>query len=714
MEAENIMKRTVCQALILNLALCPLIFTQNTATADDDPYLWLEEISGDKALDWARGKNKISLDELQSDKRYKQFFKKAQDLLNDKERIPYGGLTNNYVYNFWQDEKHVKGIWRKTGLEEYTGKAPKWDILLDLDELSAKENESWVWKGANCLSPEEKYCLVMLSKGGKDASVIREFDAESKKFAEGGFYIEESKSHAVWFDENTLLVGYAVGKESQTESGYARIIKKWKRGTDIAGAETIYSAEKTDMAVSPICSVRPEGKYTAIERRINFFEAEYRLVTDEGKLIKIPIPADAQLRDFFKGRILATIRKDWNTGRTIYPQGSLIAFNLTGIQSRDIEENVKLLFEPDDKTTIDGVATVKDFAAVSLLENIKGRILRLEYNETADLWQKRSIAVPDNGAVDLISGDSFGDKFMFLYQDFLTPPSLYLADSKDAPRVIKTLPKKFDSKGYSTAQKWAVSKDGTKIPYFIIYPSGMGHDAKNPTLLYGYGGFEMSNSPFYSAMVGNLWLKQGGVFVVANIRGGGEFGPKWHQAALKQNRQKAFDDFIAVAENLISEKITSPAYLAIRGGSNGGLLVGAAFTQRPDLFKAVLCEVPLFDMLRYTKLLAGPSWRAEYGDPDSPEMRPAIAAYSPYQNIKKGTNYPTVFFLTSSKDDRVHPGHARKAAAKLMDMGQKIYYYENIEGGHGAGADNSEKAKFIALEYIFALRQLFPPLKSPD
>lgn len=666
-----------------------------------DPYLWLEEVSGEKALDWVRARNKETLDELQADPRYKVFYDKALEVYDAKDRIPYVGLRGDFTYNFWQDAEHVKGIWRRAPLAEYLKEAPSWETLLDLDQLSKDEKESWVFKGSDCLPPENRRCMIRLSRGGKDAAVFREFDTQKKAFIADGFRLEESKSGVSWLDENTLLLGDALTPDSITDSVYPRLVRKWTRGTAPQSAPALLEAKKTDVMAGSWCSFRPEGRACFLVRFPSFFEREEFLFSG-GALKKFPLPLDAHADSVFNGRLLLTLRGDWKLPGKTFRQNSLVSVALEKAGLPEEQADPELVFEPGPRMTIGGISVTSGAVILSLLDNVKGRIIKLTPGKGG--WKNEDVPVPPNGSADVAAADNFRDDFIFGYENFLTPKSLFYSGS--GGKAVKQMPPKFNTAGFETAQREAVSKDGTKIPYFLVYPKGMKADGKTPTLLYGYGGFEISMVPEYSSIIGRLWLEQGGAYALANIRGGGEFGPAWHKAAALENRQTAFDDFIAVAEDLVKKGVTSPGHLGIEGGSAGGLLMGAMFTQRPDLFGAVLCEVPLLDMMRYPKLSRGSSWLGEFGDPDSPDLGPVIAKYSPYQNIRAGVKYPDIFFLTSTLDDRVHPGHARKAAAKLISLGAKVYYYENIEGGHTSAVSNSESAKKAALEYVLLLRKL--------
>jgi len=694
--------------LTLALAIAP-------AADPDDPYLWLEEVEGERALDWVRQKNKSTLGLFESDPLYARFKETAERLLQDKERIPHGALRNGYVYNFWRDEEHVRGIWRRVKLEGYLEKDVPWEVLLDIDRLAEEEDENWVFKRSIPLPPDYTRCLIALSRGGKDAVVVREFDVLQKAFVPDGFHLAEAKSDAGWFDRDTLIVGTDFGEGSLTTSGYPRVLKIWRRGQPLEESKTLFEGQTEDVAVGYARDFAFAGKVSLIMRDVTFYEAEYRLSDNLDDLTKVPVPNDAAFEGFFDGRLLFLLRSAWQPGgdessaRPI-PQGSLVALPAGQVIDSDGGKSaVEVLFVPDDRSSITGVACGENCAYLNVLDNVKSRIVKAVRTESSDkpAWRRKRLPAPDDGTIGFISSNPFTDKLFFSYQGFLVPERLYLADTDtEQPKVVKTLSEKFDASGLAVEQLEAVSKDGTRVPYFVIGPKDLARNGKTPTILHAYGGFEIPMLPRYMAVSGNLWLKTGGVYVVANIRGGGEFGPRWHQAALKENRQRAYDDFLAVAEDLVDRQITSPARLGIMGGSNGGLLVGAAFTQRPDLFTAVVCQVPLLDMLRYTKLLAGASWMAEYGDPDDERMREVISKYSPYQNVDPDGDYPEVFFLTSTKDDRVHPGHARKMVAKMSGMGHKVFYYENIEGGHGAAANLLQRARRYALEYVYFHQKL--------
>lgn len=665
-----------------------------------DPYLWLEEIDGDNAMKWVEERNKETLAELESDPRFAKFREQAEAILQDKERIPYGRIHGGFVYNFWQDSEHVRGLWRRVALAGYEKPEPDWEILLDVDALAKLENENWVFQQAELREPDCSRAMISLSRGGSDASVWREFDVSSRTFLPNGFRLEEAKSRVAWFGADELAIGTNFGPGSLTTSGYPRVVKLWQRSTPMADARTIYEAKPSDVGIQVESVWRPEGRVSWIGRSISFFNHEYFLVGQNGDLRPVPVPTSAEFTSVLNGWLYFLLREplvDHPSG--VLPSGSLVRIPMDATSERaSVIEGVLV---PDDRQSVQQTAAGRTLLNVALLDNVAGQILRIGPDGPS------TFALPANGNVSIISTDDETDGMFVAYAGFLDPPSLYWVDGPSAaPRQIKSLPHRFDSAGLVVHRRDATSSDGTKVPYFIVQPKDVALDGSNPTLLYAYGGFEIPMLPTYSATVGKLWLEHGGVYVLACIRGGGEFGPRWHQAALKENRQRAYDDFLAVAEDLIATKITSPPRLGIMGGSNGGLLVAAAFTQRPELFGAVVCSVPLLDMVRYTKLLAGASWIGEYGDPEDAAMRERILGYSPYQNVKPGVQYPRVFFETSTKDDRVHPGHARKMVAKMLDQGHRVYYFENTEGGHSAAANLLQRARRIALEFVYLHRML--------
>ena len=673
----------------------------------DDPYLWLEEVEGERALEWVHARNKECFDELEADERYGVFLSQAEKLLNAKDRIPYGSIRGKYVYNFWQDAGHVRGIMRRTAPESYRLAKPEWETVLDIDALAKAEDENWVYKGTAWLAPDYERCLIKLSRGGTDASVHREFDTVAKRFVEGGFALPEAKSGVTWLDRDTLLVGTNWGEGSLTESGYPRVAKRWKRGTPSAEATTIFEGRHEDIGIWPRVMDSGEETIALVDQSLTFFTGAYHVIGPDGKLTSLPLQESADLAGFYAGRLLFTLREAWEVDGQTHAQGALLAINAAVFQATGKLPSIETIYTPDERTSIEGVTVSRSGLYVTLLQNVKGRILRFSVNPQSGQWSSKLVPLPENGTVSISAAGPHSDTIFINYEDHVTPDRLSEFDA-DANKLstLKSLAARFDAGDLEVHQHMAKSADGTEVPYFLIHRKGLKPDGSTPTILYGYGGFEISLKPGYSATIGKLWLERGGAYAVANIRGGGEFGPRWHKAALKTERQRAYDDFIAVGEDLAKRGITSPKHLGISGGSNGGLLVGAIFTQRPDLLNAVVCRVPLLDMIRYTKLLAGASWEAEYGDPEDPKMREAILRYSPYQNVFPDKKYPKVFIETSTKDDRVHPGHARKMVARMREQGHEVLYYENTEGGHAAGANLKQHARRYALEYVYFSRQL--------
>lgn len=661
-----------------------------------DPFLWLEDIDGARALDWARKENKRSLGELQGDARYQPMVDAAKAILNSDARIPYVSLRGGYVYNFWQDAEHVRGLWRRATLESYFTDAPQWDVILDVDALAKDEDENWVYEGASCLAPDYDRCMVGLSRGGSDASVWREFRISDKAFVKGGFELPEGKSGVAWVDANTLLVGADTGGDSVTTSGYPRTPRLWRRGDALADSAVVLEGEKSDVGVWPFSEYADGKMYSGIVRALTFFDSETYLRTDDG-LKKLPLPAKSSLDGVIDGRAIVSLQEDWTYDGATYPSGSVAALDLATLKAEPV-------FAPGDRQAVSAVSLGTSAVYVTLLDNIVGKVKKLVRGP--DGWAASTIALPGNGVVSVSGVNAGGDDFFVNFESPTTPDSLYYVSASGVPKVAKQTPAFYDATGVVVEQREATSKDGTKVPYFVIGKKDVIEAGNAPVIQYGYGGFQVSILPNYSAITGKLWIEHGGVYVIANIRGGGEFGPAWHQAALKEHRQRAYDDFFAVSEDMIASGLTSTEHLGALGGSNGGLLMGVAFTERPDLYTAIGCGVPLLDMIRYTKLGAGASWIGEYGDPDIPEERAYILKYSPYQNLKKGVDYPRVFFFTSTKDDRVHPGHARKMAAKMESYGEPFLYYENIEGGHAASANQNQRAVRSALQFVYFSRQL--------
>ena len=693
-------------------ALCTaaLLATPTMTPADtlEDPYLWLEDVQGERALAWVRERNAESQAALQTRADYAPIRDKLLAVLNSKERIPYVTRRGDWLYNLWQDETNKRGLWRRTTLAEFRKPQPAWETVIDLDALAVAEKENWVWGGAVCLGPSYRRCMVQLSRGGADAKVLREFDSALKRFVAGGFVLPEAKTDVAWIDADTLYVGTDFGPGSLTESGYPRIIKRWRRGTPLAEAPTVFEGEVKDVSVDVAVDLTPGYQRTLFSQSTDFFHRKTFLLQG-AKLVPLDVPDDARV-EFVRDTLMIELRSEWKLPDASFPGGSLLAADATAYLAG--KRALRPLFTPTATRSLASWGATRKHVLLNVLDNVASRLDEVSFG--AGRMVRREVNAPFPGALGvsvlhdpLLKDDALAEAYLLTYTDFLTPDSLSLGRTgSDRRELIKSRPAFFDREGMRVEQLFAASKDGTRVPYFVVWPKGATADAANPTLLYGYGGFQVSLQPWYAGGFGSAWYQRGGVLVVANIRGGGEYGPLWHQAALKADKQRSYDDFIAVAEDLIARKITSARHLGIEGGSNGGLLVGATFVQRPELFNAVVCQVPLLDMQRFHKLLAGASWVAEYGNPDDPDEWRFISRYSPYQNVKEGVTYPQVLFTTSTRDDRVHPGHARKMAAKMLAQGHPLLYYENIEGGHGGAADNEQRAHLMALEFSYLWRQL--------
>ncbi len=673
----------------------------------DDPYLWMEEIEGTRALDWAKAQNAKTLPVLQGDPRYAGLHDAALTIVNAKDRIPgVSFLDDNDLRNYWQDADHVRGVWRRTSLTSYRTAQPAWETLLDLDALAKTEGKNWVWKGADCLAPAARYCLVSLSNGGKDAVVVREYDTRTKTFVAGGFELPEGKHRFDWIDKDTLIVATDWTPGEVTTSGYPYVVKLVKRGQPLSAAQEIYRGAKDDggYGVSPFVLRDHDGVVQAVFvlRPLDTFNAETHLVVGD-KTVKLPFPLKSSIQALTKGQLVFSVEQDWAAQGL--KTGDLAAFDLAALKAAPEKAKATLILRPTAKESVQSVNTTRDRLVVAVIENVKG--VAYAYDVKNGAWSRKTLDLPANATISLGSASDKDDRFFVSVTGYLTPTTYWLADAASGKLdQVKAAPAKFDASTHVVEQFEATSKDGTKVPYFIVHPKGVKYDGAAPTLLYAYGGFQVSMTPSYSGVMGKLWLERGGTYVVANIRGGGEFGPSWHEAALKENRQKAYDDFFAVSEDLIARKITSPRHLGVMGGSNGGLLMGVALTQRPELYNAIVVQVPLFDMIRYSQIGAGSSWIGEYGDPAIPSERAVIAKYDPYSNLKAGQKYPEVFIETSTKDDRVHPAHARKAAAKLEALGYPVLYYENVDGGHAASANLAETARRQALEFTYLTRKL--------
>ncbi|MCM2258768.1 MAG: prolyl oligopeptidase family serine peptidase [Vicinamibacteria bacterium] len=697
------MKRTWI-ALATALSLAGAAAAQKAApVAGDDPYLWLEDVTGEKSLAWAKERNAESMKELASTAEFATLKADLLAILDSKARIPYVQKHGAHFYNFWRDGKNPKGLWRRTTLDEYRKAEPAWEVVIDLDVLAAAEKESWVWKGSQLLKPDHKRALVFLSRGGADATVTREFDMEKRAFVDGGFFLPEAKGRASWIDLDTVYVSTDFGPGSLTTSGYPRIVKLWKRGTPLTAATTVFEGQPTDVSVGASYDDTKGYERHFVQRGIAFYKGQTFLRKADGTLVRIEIPEDANL-DVHREWMTVELRTAWTVGGKTWPAGALLVAKFDDFMAG--QRAFSALFEPTPNSSLAGASWTRNHLILNVLEDVKNVLTVV--TPVPSGWKREPLAgaPPFSTASAYAVDDEESDEYFMNVSGYLNPASLLHGKLGAAPEKLKEQPAFFDASGLEVSQHFATSKDGTLVPYFQVAQKGLALDGARPTLLYGYGGFEVSMTPGYSGSAGRGWLSQGGVYVVANIRGGGEYGPRWHQAALKQNRLRAYEDFAAVAEDLVRRKVTAPKHLGIQGGSNGGLLTGNMTVLYPQLFGAVVCQVPLLDMQRYSKLLAGASWMAEYGDPDKPEEWKYIQTFSPYHLVKKDAKYPPVLFTTSTRDDRVHPGHARKMTARMKEMGHDVRYYENIEGGHGGAANNQQAAHMQALAYSFLWSKL--------
>jgi prolyl oligopeptidase len=673
---------------------------QTHDTAEQDSYLWLEDVTGQEALDWVRARNAEALAELSGDARFADLRDGIRQVLDADDRIPFVGRRGDYLYNFWQDAANPKGLWRRTTLDEYRRDQPAWEILLDVDSLAETEGENWVWQGATVLRPGGyRHALIQLSRGGADASVVREFDLERLSFVADGFYLPEAKTDVGWIDADRIYVGTDFGPGSLTTSGYPRLVKEWRRGTPLDAAEMIYEGKQDDVAVGAYHDPTEGFERDFVSRMIDFFRSELYLRSDSGDLIKVDVPDDANV-DIHREWLLVRTRSPWQVGSVTYPAGALLASRFDAYLAGD--RDLTVLFEPDPHTSLSYFAWTHDHLLLGMLRDVRSMLAVL--TPADGTWVRSELpGVPENAQVDVVEADPYdSNEYMLYSSSFTQPGTLGYGHVGGDSKSLKQAPSFFDASPMSVRQFFAASADGTQVPYFVVSSA----DGPAPTLLTGYGGFEISLTPSYSGVVGRGWLARGGTYVVANLRGGGEYGPQWHRSATKEHRHLVYEDFAAVAQDLVERGITAPDLLGIEGGSNGGLLMGVMLTRYPELFGAIVAEVPLLDMHRYHELLAGASWMAEYGDPREPAEWEYMRPYSPYQNVSVDAAYPPVLLITSTRDDRVHPGHARKMAALLAELGHEVSYYENIEGGHGAATDNEQRALKAALVYEFLWRKL--------
>ncbi|HET7247342.1 MAG TPA: prolyl oligopeptidase family serine peptidase [Streptosporangiaceae bacterium] len=675
--------------------------SQAHEVAEQDPYRWLEDVTGTEALDWVRARNEVTLGALSGGPRFASLRAEAREVLDADDRIPFARRRGEYLYNFWQDAEHPKGLWRRTTLAEYRTDRPAWEILLDVDALAAEEGENWVWQGASVLRPGGyRQALVHLSRGGADASVVREYDLATRGFVQGGFYVPEAKTDVGWIDADRIYVGTDFGPGSLTSSGYPRLVKEWRRGTSLSDAALVYEGKSDDVGVHAFRDPTEGFERDFVVRNIEFYRTELWLRTRAGDLVQVPVPEDA-ITGVHREWLLIQTRSPWAVGGTSYPAGALLATGFDAFLAG--ERDLTVLFEPDAHTSLSYHAWTRNHLILNMLHDVRSQLAVL--TPASGTWPRAGLGgVPEFAHTDIADTDPYdSDEYMLVSTGFTEPDTLTYGQVGGTTETLKRAPVFFDDAGMSVRQFFAISSDGTAVPYFVVGPDRPG---PGPTLLTGYGGFEISLTPSYSGIIGRGWLARGGTYVVANLRGGGEYGPEWHLSAIKEHRHLVYEDFAAVAADLVTRGIATRDLLGIEGASNGGLLMGVMLTRYPQLFGAIVSQVPLLDLRRYNELLAGASWMAEYGDPREPAEWDYIRPFSPYHSTSATDRYPPVLFITSTRDDRVHPGHARKMVALLAAEGHDVSYYENIEGGHGAAADNEQRALKWALVLEFLWQRL--------
>lgn len=670
---------------------------------DDDPYLWLEDVEGEAALEWVADRNAETEAALAAGSGFASLKERLREVLDASDRIPYTVRRGEFLYNFWRDAEHVRGVWRRTTMEQYRKDAPEWEVLLDVDALAAAEGEKWVWAGARVRHPAYDRALVCMSRDGGDAVVVREFDLATRAFVEGGFQVGEAKTRIGWIDADTVFIGTDFGPGSLTDAGYPRTVRRWRRGTPLEEAALVFEGETGDVATWGWRDTTPGFERDFVGRSLDFFHSEVYVLTPDATLVRIDVPDDASTH-VHRQHLLVTLKSDWLGQRA----GSLLAFDFDAFLAGD--RTAEVLFTPDERTALTGHSWTRHHLILETMRDVSTRIEVLTPTLVGGWARKPLTDVPALSTVTVMDTDpDISDEYFLDVSGFLQPSTLYHGQIGADTEILKQAPARFDTAGLAAEQFFATSQDGTRVPYFVIGPD-RSLTGPGPALLYGYGGFEVSLTPYYDAVRGRAWLERGGTHVIANIRGGGEYGPDWHQAALGADRPRAFEDFAAVAEDLVALGITTPGMLGAAGGSNGGLLMGAMVTRYPQLFGAIVAQVPLLDMLRFHKLLAGASWIAEYGNPDNEADRPHLSALSPYHQLTADQIYPPVLLTTSTRDDRVHPGHARKAAARLRELGHPVLLHENTGGGHAGASDNEQSAHNNALMHTFLWRHLTRPV----
>ncbi|MCE0557666.1 prolyl oligopeptidase family serine peptidase [Motilimonas sp. E26] len=661
---------------------------------EQDNYLWLEEVESQLALDWVKEQNQRSQAELEQIPVFKPFQDAILSSLENNQKIPYGTRRDGNYFNFWQDKDHIKGVWRKAAFSDFVAGKPKWETLLDLDALNKHEQANWVLGGIDVLAPGHNKALVKLSPGGSDAGIIREFNLETNRFEKEGFHLPKAKNMVAWVNEQQIIVATDFGPSSLTDSGYPAQVKLWSRQKDLNNSQSLLTIPTSEMGLFTFRLEQGEQSYTGVTRCVDFFHHRTYILIGQ-QLIELPLPEQHDIQGLFNDHVLVSLKTDWLE----FKQADLVALPMASLLSKQPEPT--LVYRPSGKAAIQRITPAKNVLYLELLENVSSRLLGLDKS-----WHATDLTPQANLSLSVIDASEEDDSVLVKAEGFLLPESLFLLAPNQQPKILYQLAPQFDQSNLQVQQHWVNSKDGTQVPYFLIAQKDLLLDSNTPTILYGYGGFEIALKPSYLAHAGKTWLAQGGAYAIANIRGGGEFGPAWHQAALTHHRQRAYDDFFAVAEDLINRKVTQPKHLGAMGGSNGGLLMGVCLTQRPELFNAINILVPLLDMKRFHLLLAGASWMAEYGNPDIAEDWAVIKTYSPYQNLVENRNYPKVLLRTSTKDDRVHPAHARKLAAKMAEFGHPFFYYENIEGGHAGAADLKQSAYTKAMDFAYFWHRL--------
>lgn len=695
--------------IVAGVCLCSILSVSFAADVED-PHVWLEDIEGEKALGWVRNLNKVTDESLGADPLYKQLYKEALDALNSKDKLPEITQMGDWVYYLKKNAEHPRGIYLRSKFADFKADKPDWKTVLDIDAMSKVDGVKWVLQDMDCLKPANEKCLVALSPGGSDAQVLKEFNATTLKFVEGGFELPQAKMQVGWLDDDHLFIGTDFGEGSMTESGYPRIAKIWKRGTPLEDAKTLMETDKKSVLLAATRYRGDTEHVDLINESLTFWTSNYYQLVD-GKPVRLALPETAVVEGVFEGDLVISLKEDWTFAAESLKQGAVVLISPKDLRSKPTQKGVaKLLAQSGPNAIVELVTVMKDRILLTVLEDVKSKVY--SHYPTSKGWKSNLVSLPQSGNISIQTTNDDTGEFIARYEGFLTPPTLYAVDSSLSVTKVLQQSATFDGSQMKVEQFFTKSKDGTRVPYFVVMNKNTKLNGKNPTHIFSYGGFRVSLMPSYSGsyeplngIYGKAWLERGGVFVLANIRGGAEYGPAWHSASLLENRTKSFEDFEAIAEDLIKRQITSSKHIGIEGRSNGGLLVGASMVRRPDLYGAVICGVPLLDMKRYSKLLAGASWMGEYGNPDTDDWS-FIKEYSPYQNVKKGETYPPIFFFTSTLDDRVHPAHARKMAARMAAQGHKVDYYENIEGGHKGSATSEQTAKRVALAYTHLWRHL--------